>query len=85
MLLTVILAVYGICYVRAYFKDVVVFLDVSSALIVVETVGRLPLSGCRDTLNVVFVDNSTGHLSDSVDTAAVVETVKAVDNTVVAD
>ena len=66
-------------------KDVVVFLDVSSALIVVETVGRLPLSGCRDTLNVVFVDNSTGHLSDSVDTAAVVETVEAVDNTVVAN
>ena len=76
MLLTIVLTVDGIGNVRAYFKDVVKLLDVSRALVIMETVCRPAWTASRDTLNVVLVDYSSGHLSDSVDTAAVVETVK---------
>ena len=83
--LTVILTVDSISNIRAYFENIVVFLDVSSTLVVVQTVSRLPLCSGRDTLNVVLIDYSTRHLTDCVDTAAVVQTVKAVDNAVIAD
>ena len=84
MLLTVVLAIDGISYIRAYLKYVVIFFNVSRTLIVMETVSRLE-SGCgRDALNVVFIYDSSFHLTDSVYTAAVMKTVKAVNNTVMA-
>ena len=85
VLLTVVLAVDGVSNVRVDLQDVVVLLDVGGTLVIVQTVGRCAGAACRDALDVVLVDDRAGHLTDCVDTAGVVQTVQAVDDTVVAD